>query len=181
MPHSFMAKLFYVTGLTMAAGFMMLSNALALDASALFEERCSKCHQSAEKLAEMTLIIDHGVLRSSATGKDMRAYLPHHRGHPNPEETLSLYDLMFSKLISCPNVRTQDGGGFETRCAICHPSALDLAKQKLIRVDGTVRGRYSGRELSEFLDTHARICTDDGDYFIHLLGDLAPSIEANDQ
>ncbi|HEY9164090.1 MAG TPA: hypothetical protein VIN57_05735 [Magnetovibrio sp.] len=170
-------RLWLVSCLAVIAGLTIAANVYAQDGASLFEARCASCHKSSQELAVMTLVVDGGVLRSSVSGKDIREFLPRHRGHPDADQTLALYDLLFSDLKSCPNVRTQGGGGFEARCAICHGTARELASQKLVREGDIVRGRYSGQELSEFLDTHARICTDDRDYFFRMLSDLAPSIE----
>ena len=49
------------------------------------------------------------------------------------------------------------GGFYKERCEICHDRAYDLARLRLIQRDGRLVGRYSGRDMANFLPNHARM------------------------
>lgn len=86
-------------------------------------------------------------------------------------ETAALYDLLLWQV--------QAGGKFKSRCAICHVRARELARLSLLRDGDVLRGRYSGRDMTEFLAGHGRIETAEIDFFIELLMRLAPTAKPN--
>ena len=147
----------------------------AVDAEALFEARCSRCHPKVQDLVKAELFIENGALCGRACGHDIRLFLPTHHGHPTPEETEALYDLFFSQLKGDAIDLIRSRGGFKARCAICHTDERALARRYLVREGDVVRSRYTGRELSEFLANHGRISAGELDFFVKLLSPLAPT------
>ncbi len=49
------------------------------------------------------------------------------------------------------------GGLYRKKCLICHKRAVGLARRKLILLDGTLVGRYTGRRIETFLENHGRL------------------------
>ncbi len=156
-------------GLVVLASISLTSEALSFDVHEMFEARCGRCHQHAGDLALDKLAIDNGALRSRTSGNDIRAFLPDHFGHPNPEETAALYDMFFWQV--------KGGGKFKDRCAICHVRARELARLNLVRDGDAVRGRYTGNDISEFLSNHGRIDANEVDFFVQLLARMTPTLD----
>jgi len=143
------------------------NEAFSFDVHELFESRCGSCHQHAGNVSRERLVISDGVLRGRVSGRNIRVFLPDHYGYPNPDETAALYDLFFSQ--------KQDGGKFKARCAVCHVRARELARLSLIRDGDSLRGRYTGRDITEFLSNHGRIEATEIDIFIEMLMPMAPT------
>ena len=171
-------RVFALTLLTLSALLTLTREAAATDARALYDERCAECHISSQELVEVTLVIKDGVLKSATSGTDMRKYLTRHRGRLNAEEVAAVYDLLFAQLVSCPSTPELGRGGFQAKCALCHVSAKELVRERLVRdADGTVRGRYTGESLAQFLASHGRTCSDDVNYFVNMLTTMTPQGE----
>lgn len=143
------------------------TEAFSFDVHELFESRCGSCHQHAGDLTREKLIITDGILRGRASGRDIRVFLPDHYGNPNPAEAAALYDLFI--------LQVQADGEFSARCAICHVRARELARINLISDGDFLRGRYSGRDITEFLSGHGRIEAAEIDFFVKLLMRMAPT------
>ncbi len=148
------------------ACFTFAAEAFSFDVHELFENRCGGCHEHASDLTQEELVIIDGILRSQKSNRDIRTFLPTHYGNLQPSETLALYDLL--------SWQVQAGGKFKTRCAICHVKARTLAQMNLIRGDNVLRGRYSDRDMTEFLAYHGRIEEADISFFIQLFMRLSP-------
>ena len=121
---------------------------MAADPHVLFESRCGACHGHSGAFAHETLILSDGDVRSALTGRDMAAFLPTHRGALTADEAELLLD-MFRRQITW-------GGVFQARCRVCHDSARALARHDLVIREGRLLGRYTGRDIADFLAGHGR-------------------------
>ena len=155
-----------LAGITLTS-FIFPSGALSADIHDWFESRCGECHQHMGDLAQESLTYIDGTLSGQTSGKDIRIFLPNHYGKPTPKETAALYDQLLWQI--------QAGRKFKTRCAICHVRARTLAQKKLLRDNDTLRGRYTGRDMTEFLKHHGRIDAEEVVFFIQLLTRLSPT------
>ncbi len=138
------------------AGSMPLA-AQTLERPGLFRERCGNCHEGAGKLVKETLVVVEGVLRSRGSGSDVRGFLKHHLGGLSPQEAAIIYQVLLRI--------AERGGRFQQRCAICHVSAEELTRDKLIITDGVLRGRYTGRDIGEFLLSHGTSSPEEAAFF----------------
>lgn len=172
LPHVFSPFLILIGALLIS--MTLTTEAYSVDPHGYFENRCSHCHSNIEDFAKADLYIKDGKLCGRGCGHDIRQFLPQHYGHPNSEQALALYDLLFAQLQGSATDLTSSRGGFKTRCAICHINERELAQHHLVRKDGVVYGRYTGRELAAFLANHGRIRADELDFFVQLLMPLAP-------
>jgi hypothetical protein len=166
---SIILKLVRVSGLIVLACLSFATEAIPFDVHTMFESRCGRCHEHAGDLAREKLVIADGRLRGRTSGNDIRNFLPGHYGNPDQMETAALYELLLWQVKA--------GGKFKTRCAICHVRARELGRLKLVLDGPVLRGRYSGRDMSEFLVTHGRIQAAEVDFFLQLLKRMAPTID----
>lgn len=65
----------------------------------------------------------------------------------------------------------------ERRCAICHDGLQQLARYRLIVIDGALCGRYSRVDVEKFLTGHARLTADEAKHFAEQLRRAARSLE----
>jgi len=131
----------------------------SVDLHRLFEQRCQSCHGHAGDFAREHLSIVDGVLRGRTP--NLRRFLERHHGPRTAAEADALYRMFFRQV--------EAGGRFKQRCAICHDSAANLARDRLIVVDGTLRGRYTGRDIRAFLLDHGRLDAKDAAFFYDAL------------
>ena len=117
------------------------------DLHRLFEQRCGRCHGHAGDFAREKLSIVDGVLRGRRP--DLRRFLRRHHGPQTPAEAEGLYRLFLRQV--------EVGGKFKQRCRVCHDSASDLVRDRLIIIDGALRGRYTGNDVRGFLLDHGRL------------------------
>ena len=83
------------------------------------------------------------------TGQDAAEFLEGHHGRPSDDE--------IDRLIDAFRMQLQTGGLYEARCRICHAPAKELARLFLVMTDDGLTGRYSGRNIGEFLTVHGRL------------------------
>jgi mono/diheme cytochrome c family protein len=116
------------------------------DLHKVFEQRCSQCHGHAGKFARESLqIVDGSVVGSP--GLDLERFLQRHKGGLPPEQVRALLDMFRAQI--------EAGAFFQQNCRICHGSAYDFARLKLIEREGELWGRYSDHLIREFLPGHA--------------------------
>lgn len=143
-----------MTGRAGLLGLFLLSLALPWPASALdphrvFEQRCARCHDehSGTFVAEAVVLRD-STLVGRRNGRTLERFLVQHGGGSTAEEIAALLEMFSRQLV--------DGGFFRQRCGHCHGSARELARLHLIARDGRLLGRYSGRDMADFLRRHGR-------------------------
>jgi cytochrome c2 len=135
----------------------------AVDFHRLFEQRCGRCHGHAGDFAREKLTIVDGVLRGRRP--DLMLFLQSHHGPRTTAEAEGFYQLFFRQV--------EAGGEFKQRCRICHDSASDLVRDRLIVVDGTLRGRYTGNDIRAFLVGHGRLDAEGAAFFDDALLQIA--------
>lgn len=123
-------------------------HALGADFHALFEARCLRCHGHAGAFAADRLHIEDGRVVGSG-GLDVAKFLGSHAGGLTAEER-DLFVQVFRRQVEA-------GGFYAQRCRSCHDRAYDLARSKLFLRDDVLVGRYSGRDIANFLTGHARL------------------------
>jgi len=158
-----------VPAIAFAAGLLatLLSTVTApaetSDLHRLFEQRCGRCHGHAGDFAREKLSIVDGVLRGRRP--DLKGFLELHHGPRTAAEAEDLYRMFFRQV--------EAGGEFSQRCRMCHDSASDLVRDRLIVVDGALRGRYTGNDIRAFLVGHGRLDAEGAAFFDDALLQIA--------
>lgn len=137
----------WLGGILLAAG--LASGAPGADFHRIFEARCASCHGHAGPFARESLTESDGTLEGVRTGRAVGDFLARHAGGLEPETIAFFLDVFRAQLRS--------GGFYRERCAICHDRAYEFARLRLILRDGRLMGRYSGRDVADFLPGHARM------------------------
>ena len=121
-----------------------------IDPHRLYEDRCSGCHASHAGdfvHGSIDYSSDGGIGRK--TSKRLHEFLADGHGGLNAGQIDALLDLFLS-------IHTR-GRVYHDKCRICHDRATELARSRLIIIDGKLMGRYSGRDIEEFLSRHGRL------------------------
>ncbi len=134
----------------------------------LFQERCGKCHERASPLVHETLRLEDGRLVRRKSGGDLSAFLKRHPRGLSATEQAAIYDA----LLAIAEYR----GRVQLSCAICHGTARELARDYLVLRDGALMGRYSGRDMAEYLPGHARMDAEDAAFFEDVLRRVTRSL-----
>lgn len=128
------------------------SGALAqsLDPHDLYEQRCAGCHtEHAGAFVQESILREGDKLIGRDSGLDLRAFLARGHGKLSAAEV----ETMMTHLTSI----LEAGAVFRDSCVICHGRAVVFARSQLAVKDGLLVGRYSGRAVEDFLQTHGRL------------------------
>jgi hypothetical protein len=151
-------------GILLAAG---LASGFAADTRAedfhqTFEARCAGCHGHAGDFARAHLTEGaDGALEGVTTGRNVADFLRRHAGGLSGAESAQFITVFRRQLGS--------GAFYRERCDICHDRAYELTRLRLVLRDGKLIGRYSGRDMAEFLPGHARMTPDEAQRMLEAL------------
>lgn len=122
-----------------------------IDPHTFFEERCSRCHteHARDFVQKSVTLAPDGGLFTRETSEPIEDFLPGHPGRPSDAAVAALAEMF--------RLQLRTGGLFRAKCTVCHKSARGLARKTLARRDGHVVGRYTDRDMSEFLASHGRL------------------------
>ncbi len=143
--------------------------AQGIDPHALYEQRCAGCHKAhAGDFVPVGLERMGDKVVGSKTGQELRALLESGHGRLAPDE--------IEAVVAHLTFVLQAGGLFRTKCGICHDRASELARATLLLHGNRLVGRYSGRDVAEFLASHGRLEPEEIDIVLAALkGQLARS------
>lgn len=140
-----------------------------IDPHPLYEDNCSDCHAAhAGDFAYERLDVMDGVLVAKTSGLPLNPLLEQGHGQLTPDEI----DILLDHLTA---IRAADRM-FRTKCSICHDRMRELARSELVLKDGELVGRFSGRQMSEFLRSHGRLAPDEVQF---MLGKLRSQLDAD--
>ena len=125
-----------------------------------FETRCGACHAHAGDLAGKMKFDPAGRLIGVESGRDIRRFLDRH--HAGDAATTDAIYALFAR-------QATSGGEFRNRCTICHGRARELVKHRLAISQGLLVGRYTGRDVGDFLVGHANLAPPEANYFREVL------------
>lgn len=136
--------------------------AQTLDPHQVYEQRCGGCHTAhAGDFAGDYLVRSQGKLLTRKSSRELREFLG--GGHCKlTAEEIDALSVHFENIL-------KSGGLFQDKCRICHDRAVDLARHNLILREGKLTGRYSGRDIAEFLQDHGRLQQDEIEKMISVL------------
>ena len=149
--------LFVLTGSTSVGAW-----AQTIDPHELYEQRCGGCHTPhAGDFVHESLVRSNGSIIGRKSGRELRAFLEAGHGKLSADEI----EAMVAHLTSIQ----QSGRLFHKKCRICHERAVTLARRELILKDGNLIGRYSNRDMRQFLLGHGRLTADEVPAMIDVL------------
>ena len=120
------------------------------DPHRLYEAHCARCHaRHAGVFVQNSLSRTEQEVVGRRSGKALRSFLAAGHGNLAPREV----DVVVAHLVSV----LEGGGLFREKCLICHSRAVGLARSRLILSNGKLIGRYTGRDIEAFMETHGRL------------------------
>lgn len=156
-----------------AAAFLAIATPIAAqdasDPHAIYESRCARCHQPhASDLARASLTLHNGVVVMRSSGAPLELFLDQHpRGLPRTEANMLL--RQFGAML-------ETGFLYQDKCVACHDRASTLARLRLFERNGVLEGRYTHRDISEFLRNHGRLNAQEVDIIMGMFHrQLSPS------
>lgn len=150
--------------LTICAGLMVGASADAqnVDPHELFERHCAGCHaaHAGDFVTESLARRGAGVIGRNS-GVSLEVYLL--RGHGR------LAAVQVPVMVAHLTAILDAGALFHDRCRICHDRAVLLVRRELIARDGRIAGRYTGRDIRAFLETHGRLQVGEAETIMNML------------
>ncbi|GGH23909.1 hypothetical protein [Cribrihabitans marinus] len=150
-------------GLSVGVVFWAVSaTAQQVDPHVVYEQKCAACHtpHAGEFVAD-SLVATNGGLAGKSSGRLVRDSLK--AGHGR------LSDTEIDVLIEQFEFINESGGLFKEKCIICHDNAAKFARLNLILRDNVLTGRYSGKDVAEFLLTHGRLDASEAQRMVEVL------------
>ncbi|MFD1157660.1 hypothetical protein [Roseovarius aestuarii] len=144
-------KQFFHIGIAISVAFWaVFLNAQQSDPHLIYEENCAECHvpHAGDFVSDKLVATDDG-LAGKASGRPVIDYLK--AGHGK------LSDQEIDVLIEQFEFIQGTGRLFKEKCIICHDNAAKFARLKLILRDDILTGRYTDRDVAEFLLQHGRL------------------------
>lgn len=138
-----------LVALAWAAALPAAAQDSARDLHAYWHDRCHACHADAGAFARSTLQVVNGKLQGRHHRDDLPKFLSQH--YAAHELVQPLIAMLAAQVATAPR--------FMEQCSGCHGRAADFARQSLVREQGVLKGRQSGRPVAATLRGH---------------GDLAP-------
>ena len=140
---------------------LMLINSLAIygkstvaqtiDPHKLYESKCAICHEShAYEFVKNILKKEDYKLVGKRIERDINLILNNHRGTSLSKSESNTLITHFLGIL-------KREGLYRQKCIMCHDSAVNLARHKLILRNGSLYDRYGGRWITNFLRDHGRL------------------------
>lgn len=132
------------------------------DPHQIYEAKCATCHAAhAGEFAREKLHQSNGQLTIRGSSKDLRAFLEAGHGRLTPTE--------IEPLLTHLREINASGALFQRKCRMCHDRAVEFSRLNLKMSDGRLTGRYSNRDIAEFLLHHGRLEKDEVATMIEVL------------
>lgn len=150
-------------GLAIGLAFWVTSlSAQQSDPHLIYEQNCASCHEPhAGEFVSEKLVATENRLVGKASGRSVLNFLKSGHGKLSDKEVDALIDQF--EFI-------QDSGRlFRDKCVICHDNAASFARLKLIMRDDIVTGRYTDRDVAEFLLQHGRLDATEAEKMVEVL------------
>lgn len=148
--------------LALTAGTGGPLRAAEIDPHALYETRCASCHEAhARDLAKATLELKDNVAHLKGGGP-LAEFLTRHPRRPLAADEAAALATHLAAML-------QTGFIYQEKCTGCHDRAVVLARRELIERDGVLVGRYTGRNIEEFLANHGRLTADEAATVLSML------------
>ena len=93
--------------------------------------------------------------------RELRPFLEAGHGKLTPDEITTMVTHLTNIL--------QSGRVYHAKCLICHDRAVRFARTRLRIVDDVLIGRYSGRDIAQFLRGHGRLTGDEVPKMVEVL------------
>lgn len=122
-------------------------SASALDLHRYWDDRCAECHGHSATFARQQLSVVDGKLvgKSHRTGLD--AFVANH--HTNAELAPQLIAMLAAQTTTAPL--------YAAKCAGCHETAAQLARESLALKGEDVVIKTSGRPVADLLKRHGKL------------------------
>lgn len=134
-----------------AAGILGLTAAMAgaqsTDLHAMWDGRCQSCHGHAGSFARSTLSVAQGRLQGKHHRDDLEQFLRQHY----------LADSLVLPTMAMLAAQAAADPTYAAKCAGCHQSAAEFARQSLMMRDGKLVGRASGVPVADYLSRHGKL------------------------
>lgn len=122
-------------------------SASALDLHRYWDDRCAECHGHSATFARQRLSVADGKLIGTSHRTGLDVFLANH--HTNAELAPRLIAMLAAQATTAPV--------YAAKCAGCHETAAQLARQSLMLKGEDVVIKTSGRPVADLLKRHGKL------------------------
>ena len=134
----------------------------SIDPHELYETRCAGCHlPHAGAFVDASLEQIDGKAIGRRSRRELRSFLEAGHGKLEPDEITTMVTHLTNIL--------QSGRVYHAKCRICHDRAVRFVRLNLQIEGDTLVGRYSGRDIAQFLKGHGRLAGDEVPKMVEVL------------
>jgi hypothetical protein len=130
-----------------AITLLAAGSASALDLHRYWDDRCAECHGHSATFARQRLSVVDGKLTGKSHRTGLDAFLANH--HTNAELAPQLMAMLAAQATTAPV--------YAAKCAGCHETAAQLARESLSLKGEEVVLKTSGRPVADLLKRHGKL------------------------
>jgi cytochrome c5 len=119
----------------------------ATDLHDYWDSRCRECHGDSAAFARSTLRVEGGRLLGRHHTEGLATFLRQH--YLSDDLLVPVMQMLQAQVTTSPV--------FKEKCAGCHGTAADFARESLVMRDGVLVGRVSGRAVRDDLQRHGKL------------------------
>ena len=126
---------------------LAVGSASALDLHRYWDDRCAECHGHSAAFARQQLSVVDGKLAGKSHRTGLDTFLANH--HTNSELAPQLIAMLAAQVSTVPV--------YAAKCAGCHETAAQLARDSLALKGEVVVLKTSGRPVADLLKRHGKL------------------------
>lgn len=136
------------------------------DLHKFWDKNCSECHGHSADFARKFLKVVDGKLQGPLHKESFQLFLHNHYLVKNQES--AVYEMLL--------VETETPPRFKNECSSCHKKAAEFIRESLVLRDGKIYSKKLDSPVSEFLESHRGLKTDDVEFFMTLFTRVAHEV-----
>jgi hypothetical protein len=155
--------------LAVMASLGLTTGTSALDLHQFWDQRCSDCHGHAGDFARRHLKAENGVLVGQHHGHNLKQFMGQHE--MGPEHVERIYGMLLAQAATKPV--------YQQKCAGCHGTAAELARDSITRRDGVLLALPSQRPLADLLKRHGKLSAEEIPIVLESLSRVLGEVKPN--
>ncbi len=136
------------------------------DLHKFWDKNCSECHGHSADFSRKFLEIVDGKLQGPMHKDSFKTFLNNHYIRRNQQE--AIYDMLLAENLIEPR--------YKNECSSCHKKAAEFVRESITLRDGKILISKEDTPVSEFLESHRGLTTEDIEFYMALLTRVASEV-----
>ncbi len=136
------------------------------DLHKFWDKNCSECHGHSADFSRKFLEIVDGKLQGPMHKDSFKTFLNNHYIRRNQQQ--AIYDMLLAENLIEPR--------YKNECSSCHKRAAEFVRESLVLREGELYSKKLDSPVSEFLQSHRDLKTEDIEFYMTLLTRVAHEV-----